>query len=55
MIDPLTITKDITFWYVIEDVLKSSLPNLSATNRSLVAGCLGEISEAINEHCGVTE
>lgn len=56
MTDPLTITKDVTFWYVIEDALSVTLRQLDRSmDKPFVEQIKAEITEAINHHLEQTK
>jgi hypothetical protein len=50
MTDPLTITKDVTFWYVVEQALSVATYHVNEDYEDVVKKCRQEISAAIDTH-----
>jgi hypothetical protein len=55
MTGPLSITKDVTFWYVVENALSLACYHVSEDNVDVVKKCRQEISAAIDAHLEETK
>jgi hypothetical protein len=55
MAEPVTITKDVTFWYVVEQALSLAKEHCGLESREVVDGCMREVSAAIDAHKEATK